>query len=79
VVIGLGKIVVGDLGRFFYEPATSDDHTTAVVECCMISLAGDVPAEAAVEPLPAAALGATDRVRPGAKPPGSIQVQTDRI
>ena len=78
VVIGLGKIAVGDLAGFFHEPAMSDDHTMAVVERYMIALAGDAPAEAAVEPRPAAALGATDRPPPGAKPPGSIQVQTAR-
>jgi hypothetical protein len=40
VVIGLGKIVGGDLAGCFHEPATSDDHTTAVVERYLITLAG---------------------------------------
>jgi hypothetical protein len=78
VVIGLGKLVVGDLAGFFHEPAMSDDHTTAVVERSMIALAGDAPPKRRLnrglrrlsEPL-------TDP-RPGAKPPGSIEVQTAR-
>jgi hypothetical protein len=78
VVIGPGKIVVGGLAGFFHEPAMSDDHTTAVVERSMIALAGDAPAEAAVEPRPAAALGATDRLPPGRETAGLIQVHTAR-
>jgi hypothetical protein len=78
VVIGPGKIVVGGLAGFFHEPAMSDDHTTAVVERSMIALAGDAPAEAAVEPRPAAALGATDRRPPGRETAGLIQVHTAR-
>jgi hypothetical protein len=65
VVIGPGKLVVGGLAGFFHEPALSDDHTAAAVERYMIALAGDAPSEAAVEPRPAAALGATDRPPPG--------------
>src|SRR5262249_51245159 len=70
VVIVLGKIVVGDPAGFIHESAMSDDHTTALVERYLIALAGDAPAEAAVEPRLAAALGATDRPLPGRETAG---------
>jgi hypothetical protein len=40
VIIGLGKIMVGNLAGLFHEPAMSGDHTTAVVERHMIALDG---------------------------------------
>ena len=70
MVIGLGKIVVGDLAGCIHEPAMSDDHASVVVERYMIALAGGAPAEAAVEPRPAAALGATERPPPGRETAG---------
>ena len=70
MVIGLGKIVVDDLARFFHAPAMIGDDTTAVVERYMIALAGDASAEAAIELRPAAAIGATDRPSPGCETAG---------
>jgi hypothetical protein len=44
----------------------------------MIALAGGAPAEAAVEPRPGVLSEQLTGLRPGAKPPGWIWVQTAR-
>ena len=75
VVIGLGKIVVGDLAGFFHE-RRSDPKPWSSVTCSRPP--GTRPPKRRLSRGLRLLSEQLSDLRPGEKPPGSIQVQTAR-